>query len=138
MNVNELLDELNEIRLKFGGKTPDDESRMRAIVDLLVDGGIYKATAVSDKTSFTQMVENYGARWHEFSGVVKCPHCGSDLCDHENGPPFKREIGIYQWDRTAFYKCPDCLKNFNRFPSGHPYHLSESEMERISKSGESA
>ena len=129
-----LLDELDELRSKFSTQTNDDKRRMKAIIEVLIDTGVYTFTPQAEKMGIASMVECYGSRWHEYAGILECPHCHCDLRDLENGPPYKREIGIYLWDRSAFYKCPDCDSNFGRFPDGHPYFLSQSKMDFLANS----
>jgi len=121
-----LLQQLQEQRYK-----QDSRDEMLDIVSKLIQMGEYKPTLYTLRNSdpveegLLEMVEAYGAYWHIWSDPNNCPHCDGDLCDRELGPPFKREIGIYQHDRTAYYKCPHCNEYFNRFAEGHPYHLSE-------------
>ncbi len=65
-------------------------------------------------TTPERMAEFWGEDWAIFKGPLECPHCHADLRDHENGPPFKREIGIDINDRIAYWRCPDCSQNFER------------------------
>lgn len=54
---------------------------------------------------------------------LNCPHCGvsllgdpipDDIKEHYAGTHWKRELGIYDWDkdRTVAYECPDCKKRW--------------------------
>ena len=133
---DELLLALKEEREKF---TKSDKDIMLAMVEALVERGVYQDTPqtlrykedaeAEDakeyqlKNRFLRMVEGWGEDWHKYREPLNCPHCDADLRSEE-GPPFKREIGIYMYDRTAYYKCPDCGQLFNRFPKGHPYHMA--------------
>lgn len=56
---------------------------------------------------------------------LNCPHCKvsllgdsipEDIKEHYSGAYWKREIGIYCWDRdrTVSYKCPDCGEGWPR------------------------
>lgn len=95
--------------------TVDHNTTLTPLVNEAVERGIYPATSKIG-LSAVRMVECYGADWHEFREPLNCPHCGTDLRDHENGPPGKREIAMYDRDRdrTTSYKCPDCNKEWPR------------------------
>ena len=111
----ELLTLLEEERDKFGKA---DKEYMQALVDELVKRSVYKRTKTMKEYnySFMSMVESWGARWHEWRKPHYCPNCGIDLRS-DNGPPFKREIGVYsiERDRTEKYRCPDCKIEWDRF-----------------------
>lgn len=99
-----LLDQLKEERDKY---TRSDKAVMQRLCDELETLGVYKPNNYG-YTSL-QMVEGWGVDWHEYRGKLECPHCKADLRD-QRGPPFKREIGIYDrgLDRTMCFICPDC------------------------------
>ena len=82
---------------------------MVVLVEELVRRGHYPEKTVTG-TSVLTMVENYGVYWNQWAAPHQCRNCKADLRDHEHGPPFKREIGIYDTaiDRTTYYRCPDC------------------------------
>lgn len=109
--ADRLLVLLEEERAKFGNA---NKELMQAFVDALIEYGEYPSelTPVMVKQGIThlEMVEGYGAEWHRWREPLECPHCATDLCARESGPPFKREIGIYsrELDRTTGFKCPDC------------------------------
>ena len=112
---HKLLSQLKEER-EF---TKSDKDIMQGFVDLLVTLGVYpESTPAMENHGYThlQMVESWGAHWHEWREPLSCPSCGSDWRDQESGPPFKREIGIYSQgqDRTAAWKCPDCGEEMPR------------------------
>lgn len=129
MKKQEILDLLKEEREKFD---KSDKILMAKLVQRLVELGVYKDTPHTIQRGkdgvenpILEAVEGYGVDWCEYSGPKACPHCNADLCDRINGPPYKLEIGIYYNDRTAYYKCPDCDKPWNRFPLGHAYHIPD-------------
>ncbi len=64
--------------------------------------------------SIIRAVEHYGSRWHRFVEPHECPHCKADLRDHDNGPPFKREVGRIERDRVVGWNCPDCGKALSK------------------------
>lgn len=107
-----LLDLLDEERHKF---MDSNKGFMNAMCDELVVRGIYP-TNEGKTNNVYQMVSGWGARWHVWSGPFNCQFCGTDLRDQKAGPPFKREIGIYDRsrDRTVSYRCPDCNKEWPR------------------------
>jgi hypothetical protein len=125
-NPEELLDALEEERGKF---TKSNDQVMQAMVNELVARGVYPASTPSmTKYGYThfKMMEGWGARWHLFREPLNCKHCGADLRS-ESGPPFKREIGIYNHDRTEAFVCPDCKKPIWELYEGAanapaPYH----------------
>lgn len=89
---------------------PDDD-KLRQLIDEAVRRGIYpRDTHPSNPNDVYSMVRGYGARWFEWSGPLECPHCHTDL-RAEEGPPFKREIGISENDRCTGFICPDCKKD---------------------------
>lgn len=106
--VKQLLSELTKEREKF---TKENKPKMKAIVDELIARGVYPKR----KDALT-MVECYGADWYKYRSPLKCPLCKSNLKDLDHGPPFKREIGMYDrdLDRTVAYKCPDCQGTWPR------------------------
>lgn len=111
-----LLMELDKERSKF---TKWDENKMQEMIDVLVKEKIYpsKPTPAMKQHGYTilDMVKSWGVNWCIFDGMDECPNCGADLRDEKNGPPFKREIGIYSMeeDRTVDKICPDCHKSIN-------------------------
>lgn len=110
MNTQQLLDALDAERLKF---TQSDKQKMEALCNQLVELGVYPAVSKSGFPALT-MVEGWGVHWHEWQEPFNCPHCNADLRDHDAGPPFKRELAFYQFDRTTHYNCPDCKGRIER------------------------
>lgn len=107
LNAEELLDALQDEREEY---TKANENVMQAYIDALIECGEYPKSVTGSRSTHLSMVKGYGVTWHRYSGPLECLHCRTDLKDHVNGPPFKREIGIYSTalDRTTGYKCPDC------------------------------
>jgi len=106
----QLLEQLREERAKF---TKSDKGVMQRLVDQLVASGVYPhSTPAMEKHGYShlQMVESWGADWHEWRNPLCCPICDADWRDSVSGPPFKREIGVYSQgqDRTVAWRCPDC------------------------------
>ena len=114
---NEVLDLLAKERQKF---TKANSNYMQHLVEYLVEMEVYPAptpTMEKQNLSYLRMVECWGAHWHEWRGVLKCPHCEADLRNVESGPPFKREIGIEiqgWYDGVLYYQCPDCKGKIER------------------------
>lgn len=98
-----LLDELESLRWWNSGA--DSRGRLEALCTDATRAGIF--LIIDDPV---QMVDNYGPLWFEFAQPHECLCCAADLCDHLHGPPFKREISVYDRarDRTVSYRCPDC------------------------------
>lgn len=117
LSDDDLLDELDDERQKF---TAADSNVMRRMVDELIRRGVYPAETVEGNPNnvFT-MVEGYGAYWHVWRPPFECPHCKADLRDHRTGPPFKREVGMYDdvKDCTTGFICPDCKVNLSAGPT---------------------
>ena len=104
-----LLKELHKERQKF---SKADRQYMKAIVDKLVERGVYPAYGFNGRYQALDMVENYGVDWHQFSAPHYCPMCGADLRDWEAGVPGKREILVKDLRSDAsHYECPDCKCN---------------------------
>ena len=101
-------------------KIDEHEARICVLVDLLINEGVYpkRQTPAMRKHGWTpyEMCNNYGVLWAFYRGPLKCPHCKKSLRDIKLGPPFKREIGIYDTvqDRTMHYMCPDCKGRIER------------------------
>lgn len=113
LSNDNLLDALDKERRKF---TESDKAVMHALVDELIARKVYPSETVEgNPNDVYSMVSGWGARWHEWNGLLACPHCKADLRDHRTGPPFKREIGRYNMgrDRTEGYYCPDCKENIH-------------------------
>ena len=116
MNAEKTLRALTKEREKF---TQSDKVKMQKLVDDLVEMGEYPNDVItklrSGMTPLT-MVEGWGANWHKYTGTLNCPHCNADLRDLKTGPPFKREIAIYDMyaDRTTHFQCPDCKQSIAR------------------------
>lgn len=106
--IQELLAELRDEREKY---TRSNRERMKEICDRLVELGYYPALSGIAYEPL-RMVEAWGVDWNVYRGPQECRHCGADLCDRKNGPPFKREIGQYDRDRdrTVAFMCPECQK----------------------------
>ena len=127
-----LLDRLDDERRKF---SQADDVVIRSLVEELVRRDEYREpigtphevkpfvpfpTPLASEgaggpglESICKAVWGYCARWHRFREPLCCPLCQVDLRDHENGPPFKREIGRIERDRVAGWNCPDCGKAFS-------------------------
>jgi hypothetical protein len=107
---------------------------MGNVIDSLIDLGVYPdPTPAMQKYgySYLDMVDNYGANWHEWKGLLSCP-CGADFRDLENGPPFKREIGVEIqgfYDGVLYYECPDCHGKLPR--PGFEELLAKYEKSRV-------
>lgn len=111
-----ILEQLREEREKY---TRSDKTKMQQLIDMLVASGVYpQSTPAMEEHNYTHltMVECWGVDWHEWRGELSCPKCGADLRNHESGPPFKREIGIYDQfrDCTVAWQCPDCDHQWKR------------------------
>ena len=108
---DQLLDELDKERNKFSSK---DDTKYLSLIDELVKNKVYPQPP---KMTVKQMVDGWGARWHEYRGKLNCPHCQADLRDLKNGAPFKRELGcevLGIYDGVLYYQCPDCKKSWAR------------------------
>lgn len=111
LSDSELLDYLDAERRKFD--EADDNLKLQMVKEL-IKRGVYPAETVpGNPNTVSTMVNGYGAKWHEWRPPFACPHCGADLRDHETGPPYKREIGMYsdELDCTTGFICPDCKVN---------------------------
>lgn len=105
--MDKLFEELDKVRLT-------DKVRLKEICAILIEAGEYPAFNKSGQYAAWEMVFYYGSSWHKFSGQLSCPHCETDLRDHDAGAPFKREIGISRGDRVVSFRCPDCGKTWPR------------------------
>jgi hypothetical protein len=106
-----LLDALDEERGKFDRA---DRIRMMHMVTELIARGVYPTETVpGNPNTVSTMVDGYGARWFLWREPLRCPHCGADLREHVTGPPYKREIAMYdqEADVTTGFFCPDCQLN---------------------------
>ena len=101
-------------------KMDEHKARMCVLIDLLIKEGVYprRKTPAMRKHGWTpyDMCDNYGVLWAFYKGPLKCKHCKKSLRDVKLGPPFKREVGIYDTaqDRTTHYMCPDCKGRIER------------------------
>ena len=112
-SANQLLKELDSERRK----DPSDKEKIKKLIQKLIDIGEYPAQTVpGNPSTIEQMVTFWGTYWHRWIGELECPSCHVDLRDHENGPPFTRQTGIYsrELDRTVSWKCPDCGYEWKR------------------------
>lgn len=104
-----LLQELYREREKY---IESDRQYMSAIVNRLVEIGVYPAFGFNGRYPALEMVESYGVDWHQFSTPHYCSECGSDLRDWETGVPGKREIYVkpdpIKNDFDPYFMCPDC------------------------------
>ena len=97
-----------------------DNEKMRLLVVELVKAGTYpqKPTSVMKKQgrSILDMGLTWGVLWCCWDEPLTCPNCKGDLRNCKDGPPFKREIGIYDvtQDRTSYFMCPDCKGRIER------------------------
>lgn len=114
-----LLDQIDALRLpgmsmKVDWSAEAQAQRTQELGELVKQaqllGIMPSATTIGNPNSVFQMVRGYGARWFNWRGPFECRHCNVDLRDQINGPPFKREIGMYDdaRDRTSHFVCPDC------------------------------
>lgn len=113
-SVEELLEMLALERNKY---TRANDKVIEILVDVLIERGEYPAQTVpGNRNTVRQMVSGYGAYWHRWRDLLECPHCKVDLRNHKTGPPFKREIGVYDRsrDRTSHFTCPDCKGMISR------------------------
>ena len=112
---NDVLKELQKLRQDFKG-WEKNRDKMKDLVARLVEKNVYPKMGANGTISAFKMMENYGAYWYMWTAPFNCPHCGSNLRDKKNGPPFKREIGQYSQslDRTVGYQCPDCKEGWPR------------------------
>lgn len=123
-----LLEALDEERGKFASA---DEVRMQSTIDVLVKEGVYPSepTGAMKKHGYTilDMVKSYGAYWYTYDEPESCKNCGFVLVDTENGPPFKKEIGINDFfcDGTIDCICPSCYRSLN---DGKQYNKEEFEL----------
>ena len=105
------------ILLLDAARTKGEDAQMHELIAELQARCVYpKETVPKNTNTVFQMVEGWGVRWYRWSGTLQCQHCNVDLRDHENGPPFKREIGFYNRDRdrTEYYICPECKGRIER------------------------
>lgn len=122
-----LLDRLDEERRQFSNA---DDAVIRSLVEELVRRDEYREPTPTPLASegagvpgfgtphevkpfvplesILKAVWGYGARWHRFREPQECPKCRANLRDHDNGPPFKREVGRVENDRITEWSCPDC------------------------------
>ena len=106
--VAELLRPKGAFVMNIGkGETMPNETALRKLVSELVKRGVYPEKSELGSPAF-RMVIFYGADWHIFREPHECQHCGFDLRDHKNGPPFKLEIGMIENDFVRRYVCPSC------------------------------
>ena len=68
-------------------------------------------THPTSKYNEDTMVSIYGPDWNIWKGNLSCPHCKMDLRDHDNGPPFTKEIAVIssEKDRVICFLCPECM-----------------------------
>lgn len=136
-----LLNKLNQERSKF---TESDKDKMQKMIDILVAERVYPSepTPAMKKHGYSllTMVESWGVDWYKYDGAMTCPSCFALLIDEKNGPPFKKEIGIYsiEEDRTIDTVCPECYKSIN---SGKQYEnlngrVEEKKMEKEERFGQ--
>jgi len=112
-NIEDLILAVDDLR-KSCGDYNEEKIKLDVIIQELVDRSEYPATDKSGRYPAQKMVDMYGALWHMYRGPHNCPHCDADLRDHENGVPYKREIGIYTNDLTVAWQCPDCEHTWAR------------------------
>jgi hypothetical protein len=111
LDNNALLTALDKARNRF--VWDQDQVEIKSMIDALIARGVYPAVTVEgNPNDVYTMVTGYGARWHEWREPHACPHCKADLRDYRTGPPYKREIGLYDrdTDRTVSVICPDCKR----------------------------
>lgn len=109
------LDRLKTIRDEHGHMlSSETEAKADEAIGCLVSLGHWPAKNQTGQYTAKQMWECYGIHWNAWSEPWNCPHCEADLRELEDGPPFKREIGIIINDICRKYKCPDCGKSWPR------------------------
>ena len=101
--VKNLLQQIKEERSLF----IREDSSLALLVERAISWGVYPERSQLGRSAF-EMVQNYGQDWHIYAEPLTCQHCGSDLRDLKNGPPYKREIAQIYRDRLWRYLCPDC------------------------------
>lgn len=110
--ITTILKSLSEIRRRHGYVLPESaQFESRQLTLELVDLGYWPPTGnLAHPSPAYRMWENYGPDWHMYREPHNCRHCGEDLRDLDNGPPFKREIAFVSNDRLQYYTCPKCGK----------------------------
>ena len=110
---NFLVMEIDSLRLKQRN-SKEDEKYILLIEEavnreLYVETPLMKERRDSDCYSFKSMVDNYGAEWYKWKGLLSCPQCGGDWCDRKNGPPYKLEITVKDlYNPVDSIMCPCC------------------------------
>ena len=130
MTDNELLEVVEKERNKF---SEADDNLLKGYVDELVKRGVYPQTPMMLENEYDafHMMEGWGAYWHQFRGLLNCPHCQADLRS-PSGPPFKRELGFEDpilYDGVAYEVCPDCKGAWTR--QGTP--LTQEEVKNLKR-----
>ena len=105
-NIHELIIAIEQARWH-------DDSKLPNLIQQAIDRGVYPKETLT-KLTHLEMVKGWGANWFQWTGVLECPDCKSDLRDHKKGPPFKREFAVIVSDRVSEYQCPDCGHGFHR------------------------
>lgn len=119
---------LNQLKAERGKFTNSDEKVMQELIDELVTLGVYPkepTKAMKDcGYSILKMVNCWGVDWFEYKEPFECPTCKADLRSVE-GPPFKREIGMSDWelDSVVDFVCPDCYRSI--LDTGKQYDKEE-------------
>lgn len=103
-----LLDLLRIVDM--GRHNPAQAKAVRYTIDKLVEVGVYPPIRPGNPNSVYTMVEGWGAYWHVWTGTLACRHCGTDLRDHDKGPPFLRHTTQIVNDRVAYDTCPECKR----------------------------
>jgi hypothetical protein len=110
----DLLEALKNERALFSRSS---KAVMKIMIDELVCRKVYPETLPEgNPNDVYMMVSGWGAYWHIYQGDIECPHCKADLRDSTVGPPFTRQVGIYdqRLDRTVEWECPDCKGTWGR------------------------
>lgn len=134
--IEKIFKRIDQLRLMHRDEILEQE--FSALVQQLVDQGVYVEEKYAKKVGAKKMVESWGANWHKYKGILKCPKCQSNLCDEVNGPPFKLEIGQYNLDTdsTDSYACPKCNHTWSKeasWPNEEVRQANLSKIEKMSK-----
>jgi len=129
LKVNMLLAELSILSNDYHTSSRDKD-KMEEIVKELIKEGWYPSeptpAMIECGYSVGTMVESWGVNWNVYGDPTICPNCKANLKNEKLGPPFKREIGMYDWelDMTVDFICPDCYKSLE---TGRQYDKEEFE-----------
>jgi hypothetical protein len=107
LSPDDLLDILNSLRFEKA-----QEFYRNNIVKYLIEQGVYPETTPhleNTRATHLSMIDNYGARWHEWAEPKECSRCSQDWRNHKTGPPFKEHVyGVEHHDMTVGFHCTNC------------------------------